>query len=105
MADPVCGLVAGFDEPVSPEPVCGLVADFELTGQILSHRSTVQTQFPSNPPPRPSLLVQGDNALLFVHFELIHHPKCSKYRNTQANASPQMWLVLTRNLLSAELSS
>ena len=25
-----------------------------------------------------ALLVQGYNALLFVHFELIHHPKCSK---------------------------
>src|SRR5436190_13660292 len=71
-----------------------------MTRQIPSHRAAVQSQFPRDPPPRPSLLVQGDNALLLVHFELIHHPKCSKTRNTQANASPQKWPVLTRNSLA-----
>jgi hypothetical protein len=44
--------------------------------------------------------VQPDYALLLIHFELIHRPKCSKNRNTQYNASPQRWLVLTRNSLA-----
>src|SRR5690348_2892438 len=71
-----------------------------MARQILSHRAPVQTQLPRDPPPGPSLLVQGDYALLLVHFELIHRPKCSRNRNTQANASPQKWLVLTRNSLA-----
>ncbi len=44
--------------------------------------------------------MQGNNALLLVHFELIHRPKCPKNRNTQANASPQRWLVFTRKSLA-----
>ena len=47
-------------------------------------------------PPGP----QSNNALLLVHFELIHRPKCSRNRNTQANASPQKWPILTRNSLA-----
>ena len=71
-----------------------------MTREVLSDRSAVQAQLPRDPPPRPSLLVQGNNTLLLVHFELIHHPKCSKNRNTQANASPQKWPILTRNSLA-----
>lgn len=48
---------------------------FWLFRQILCHRSTVQIQLPGDPPPRPSLLLHGYNALLLVHFELIHRPK------------------------------
>ena len=73
---------------------------FWLRRHILRHRCPVQIQLPGDPPPRPSPLVQGYNALLLVHFELIHRPKCSKNRNTQANASPQKWLVLTRKSLA-----
>src|SRR5512138_1474846 len=68
--------------------------------QILSDRAPVQPQLPRDPPPGPSLLLQGNNALLLVHFELMHRPKCSRNQNTQANASPQRWLVLTRNSLA-----
>jgi hypothetical protein len=35
-----------------------------------------------------------------IHFELIHRLQCSRNRNTRANASPQKWLVLTRNSLA-----
>ena len=44
--------------------------------------------------------MQSNNALLLIHFELIHRPKCSRNRNTQYDASPQKWLVLTRNSLA-----
>jgi hypothetical protein len=35
-------------------------------------RAAIQTQFPRNPALGPALLEQGDNALLLIHFELIH---------------------------------
>ena len=98
-AEPVCGSVAGFDAPASPEPVCG-VAGFEIPAKYLptvprSSLSSRAIRRPNHP-----LLAQGDNALLLIHFELIHRPKCSRNRNTQYDASPQKWLVLTRNSLA-----
>ena len=57
-------------------------------------------QPPATAGQRKTASTQGDNALLLVHFELIHHPKCSNSRNTQANASPEKWPILTRNSLA-----
>ena len=44
--------------------------------------------------------MQGDDALLLIHFELIHCRQCPRNRNTRRNASPQRWLVFTRNSLA-----
>lgn len=44
--------------------------------------------------------MQRGNALLAVHFELIHCPVCSHGGNPQNNLSTQRWVILTRKLLA-----
>src|SRR6266550_2362504 len=98
MAEPVCE-VGDFDGPGSPEPGCG-VAGSEIPARYL--RTVARSRSSSRAIRRLDQPCLCSVRMLCCRFTLSWYiePSVPEIGTPRPNASPQKWLVLTRNSLA-----